>query len=98
MRSKILAFVGIGAAAAALATPAFAWDGGYGGWDDGWFDRAPPSYYRQNPDGTYPSISDLSQAVQGTPCDAECAHDAAVRWGFVPPHRRHHYDSYEDRE
>lgn len=87
MRTKILALVGLAAGTAAIATPALAWDD-WVGWTN------PPSYYRQAPDGTYPSVGDLSQAVQGTPCGEECSYHAAVRWGVVPPHHRRQFYYY----
>jgi len=88
MRAKILTLVGFVAGAAAFATPALASDDWYGGWPN------PPNYYRQGPDGTYPTVGDLSQAVQGTPCDEECSYHAAVRWGVIPPHHRHQFTYY----
>lgn len=94
MRNGIFCLLGL-AAATLLTTPAAAWDN----WDPwgGWLDRAPPSFAYQNPDGTYPSVSDLSRAVNGVPCGVECEADAAVRWGLAPPpalYRHHRYSFY----
>ncbi|MGA3301923.1 MAG: hypothetical protein ABSC72_01385 [Methylovirgula sp.] len=90
MRNGILCLLGLGLATM-LTTPAAAWDE----WG-GWFDRAPPSFYYQSPDGTYPSVSDLSRAVNGVPCGLECTAEADGRWGLAPPpvfyhHHRHYY-------
>lgn len=84
----ILALVGCLCALAAFATPALALDDWFYGWTN------PPSYYRQAPDGTYPGVGDLSQAVQGTPCGEECSYHAAVRWGLIPPHHRRQFTYY----
>lgn len=91
MRSKILPLIGLAAATAFFATPALAWEG--------WFGEAPPSFAHQNPDGSYPTYGDYSQSLWGTPCGIECMHDAAVRWGLIPPdvptyHYRYHAHRY----
>lgn len=92
MRNGMISLLGLAAVTALMTTPAAAWEG--------WFDRAPPSFAYQNPDGTYPSVSDLSRAVNGVPCGVECTADAEVRWGLVPPpgpayyHHHHRYYYY----
>ncbi len=96
MRNGILCLLGLAAATALVTTPAAAWDS----WDPwgGWFERAPPSFSYQYPDGTYPSVSDLNRAVNGVPCGVECTADADVRWGLVPPpgpaYYYHHHHRY----
>jgi hypothetical protein len=52
----------------------------------------------QNPDGSYPSLSNLVRDVEGTPCGIECEQDADRRWGLRPAHgdhaRRDYYGYY----
>lgn len=52
------------------------------------FNGPAPSYAWQNPDGSYDTYGDFSQALWGTPCGIECQRRARVRWGLPPddPH------------
>lgn len=68
--------------AAAAASPALAEPFLFG---------APPSFSYQSPDGSYPSLADTVNAVNGVPCGIECSQRAAVRWGLVPPPPAYYY-------
>ena len=34
----------------------------------------------QNPDGSYPSLGDFVNDIEGTPCGIDCTADAEKRW------------------
>lgn len=38
----------------------------------------------QNPDGSYPSLSNFVRDINGVPCGVECEADADRRWGVRP--------------
>ncbi len=86
MRSKILAWLAVIGLVTAVATPALA--------QVRWYNGSPPSFYWQNPDGSYPSYGDFSQALWGTPCGIECTRRAEIRWGMIPAHPHPHYRYY----
>jgi hypothetical protein len=48
----------------------------------------------QNPDGTYPSLSNFTRDIEGTPCGIECTAEAHHRWGVASQAeaRPHHRD------
>lgn len=41
----------------------------------------------QGPNGEYANLSDLTRAVNGTPCGVECTHQARMHWDLD----RHRY-------
>ena len=51
-------------------------------------DGLPPTVIRvphyQGPDGSYDSLADLSNSIQGTPCGQECTNSSLIRWGYPP--------------
>lgn len=87
MRRKILIWLSVIGLLTAAATPAMA--------QVGWFGAPPPSFYYQNPDGTYDSYEDFNRELRGIPCGIDCTRRAAERWGLIPrqPYRyyTHHY-------
>jgi hypothetical protein len=52
----------------------------------------------QNPDGSYPSLSNFVRDIEGVPCGIECEKDADRRWGLRPaqddPRRQDYYGFY----
>ncbi|MEW6438169.1 MAG: hypothetical protein AB1508_13490 [Pseudomonadota bacterium] len=64
----------------------------------GWHYAYPTERYSiyQNPDGTYPSLANLSRDVWGVPCGIECTQDAQARWsGYAYHHRYRGYRPYD---
>jgi hypothetical protein len=56
----------------------------------------------QNPDGTYPSLANMTRDIDGTPCGIECTAEGYHRWGVanrvgVQSHHRDFNALYEDR-
>lgn len=48
----------------------------------------------QNPDGSYPSLSNFVRDLNGTPCGIECERDADQRWGLHPAQGGHSPQDY----
>jgi len=80
MQARILTWASVIALMASAATPALAQPS----WLNGLFGPA-PSFAYQNPDGSYPSYTDFSEALSGMPCGIECQAKARARWGLPPP-------------
>jgi hypothetical protein len=40
-------------------------------------------HYR-GPDGSYDSLTDLTQDINGIPCGVECTRRSLIRWGYRP--------------
>ncbi len=38
----------------------------------------------QRPDGSYDSLGDLTNAINGVPCGVDCTERALVHWGYRP--------------